>query len=218
MSEEVEIKEEEVVKAEPDLYQIFIKGKIDNEEMRDHFESINRLPYGSGLIIWLSSPGGIPQVALMFDDKLRAKGLNVTYISYLFNGSTACTLPHLSDAIRLTYHHSVFTFHGATVSVCNRKGQFEMVKNYADEGIEKINTLMMETIGLTKKEFRKYDENDIIIYGYTLLDVGTHGMIDGIILKEIDVGQFLIKTRDGNKIIDVSKHKRSDIKDLPLVE
>lgn len=215
MSEEV--KEEAVVEG-PGLYQIFIKGAINDADMKEHFETINGIPYGGSLMIWLNSPGGTPQVALMLDEKLRAKGLNVTYISYLFNGSAACTLPHLSNAIRLAYHNSVFTFHGASIHINDREDQFKMVREYATQGINTINELMMKNIGLTKKEFKKYDGDDIIVYGYKLLDVGEHGMVDGLILKEVGVGEFLIKTRDGNKLIDVSKHKRSDIKDLPVVE
>lgn len=220
MSEEVAVQEEaeKLEKEEPGLYQIFVKGKMSQEDMAEHFEYINALPFGASLMIWLNSPGGIPQMTLMLDDKLNAKGIKATYISYLFNGSAACTLPFLSDAIHLTYHHSVFTFHGATVSVTERKEQFEMVREYASEGINEINNRMMNRIGLTKKEFKKYDGSDIIIHGYKLLDVGLHGMVDGIIQKELSVGVFLIKTRDGNKIVDVSKHTRSDIKDLPLVK
>lgn len=219
ISEEIqETETKEVVKENPGLYQIFIKGVINDADMKEHFDTVNGIPYGGSLIIWLNSPGGTPQIALMFDEKLRTKGLNVTYISYLFNASSACTLPHLSDAIRLTYHNSVFTFHGATTHISERKGQFEMVKEYASHGIDTINELMMKSIGLTKKEFKKYDGDDLIIYGYKLLDVGEHGIVDGIILKETGIGEFLIKTRDGNKLIDVSKHKRSDIKNLPVVE
>lgn len=223
MSEEVEVKEEvveEVIKDEdPDLYQIFVNGNITPADMFDHIQQVNGLPYGSSLMIWLSSPGGYPQVALMFDEKLKAKGINASYISHLFTGSAGCTLPQLSDtALRLAYHHSVFTFHGATVSTSSRKETNEMLSEYAYKAIDEVNDRMMKSAGLTKKEFKKYNGDDIVLYGYEILDVGEHGFIDGLILKELSVGKFLIKTRDGNKIVDVSIHKRSDLKDLPLVE
>lgn len=223
MSEEVEVKEEVVeettVNKGPDLYQIFIKDKFIPAEMFDHIQQVNELPYGSALMVWLSSPGGHPQIALMFDEKLKAKGINVSYISHMFTGSAACTLPQLSDtALRLAYHHSVFTFHGATVSTSGRNEQNEMLSDYAYKAIDEVNDRMMKSAGLTKKEFKKYNGDDIVLYGYEILDIGEHGFIDGLILKELSVGEFLIKTRDGNKIVDVSIHKRSDLKDLPVVE
>lgn len=219
MAEEVIVKEEVIKDTGPDLYQIFFKEKITPDEMNDHIRQVNSLPYGSSLMIWLSSPGGTPQVALMFDEKLKAKGIHPTYISHLFNGSASCTLPHLSDtALRLAYHHSVFTFHGATVSISERKDQSEMIYAYAYKAIDEVNNRVMKSVGLTKKEFKKYNGDDLVLYGYELLDVGEHGYVDGLILKEVGVGEFLIKTRNGNKLIDVSKHKRSDLKDLPVVE
>lgn len=202
----------------PGLYQLFLKDKITPEGLEDHFETLTSLPYGSSLMIWLNSPGGSPQSGFMLDDKLTAKNINVTYISYLFNASAACTLPQLSDAIRLSYPHSVFTFHGASIHVGNRKDQFDMIVGYAADSIDRTNDRCMAKVGLSKKDFKKFNGDDIIFYGYQLLDVGEHGWIDGLILKEHGAGKFLIKTRDGNKIIDVSKHKRSDIKDLPVVE
>ena len=102
MSEEVVSKEEVVKDTGPDLYQIFLKEKITPDGLDEHIRQVNGLPYGSSLMIWLSSPGGYPQVALMFDEKLKAKGIHPTYISHLFTGSAACTLLHLSDsALRL---------------------------------------------------------------------------------------------------------------------
>jgi hypothetical protein len=215
MSEEV-INKEEVKATEPGLYQVFVNGKITGEDLSDVIEQINRLPYGSSLMIWLSSPGGSPQMGLMFDEKIIAKGINATYISQMFNGSTACWLPQLSDSIRLAYFNSVFTFHGATIHASDRKDQFEMLVDYARLALDEIDNRVMKKVGLTKKEYKKYNGDDIVLYGYQLLDIGEHGFIDGLILKEINTGVFLVKTRDGNKIIDVVKHKRSDIKDLPL--
>lgn len=206
----------EEVKKQPDFHRIFIKDKINPDGLDAHFMAISGIPHGSSLLIWLSSPGGSPQTALMFDEKLKARGINVTYISYLFNASAAANLPQLSDGIRLTYPHSVFTFHGPTFNITEREDRFEMARSYSKVATDITDERIMSAAGLTKKEFKKYSGDDIILYGYQLLDVGQHGLVDGLILKEYGPNLFLIKTREGNKMIDVAIHKRSDIKDLPI--
>lgn len=208
-----EIKEVE----SPGLYQIFVQGDITSVTAKDIFEQINGIPSGSGLMIWLNSNGGSLNTGLMLDDKLKAKNLNVTYISHLYNASLGCLLPHLSDNIKLCYYNSVFTFHGASRTIEGREDNFKDLLKYADYAIDSVNDAVVKSVGLTKKEFSVYNSGDKIYYGYELLDKGTNGWFDGIILKEFKPGNFLIKTRDGNKLIDVAKHKLADLKDLPVI-
>lgn len=202
----------------PGLYQVFLRGKIVAAEIDDIFTEINRLPFGCHLIIWIASPGGSVHTAVMLAELLDTKNIKATYISYLFNGSAATTLPQLNDALRLAYPHSVFTFHGATYSVSEREEHLEQVMKYSRYAVDFTNDRCREKVGLSKKEFKKYDGNDLIVYGYELLDVGEHGWVDGLIIRETSAGQFLIKTRDGLKQIDVGLHTRADLKNLPTVE
>lgn len=201
----------------PGLYQIFVQGEITAVTAKDLFEQINGIPSGSNLMIWLNSNGGSLNTGLMLDDKLKAKNLNVTYISHLYNASLGCLLPHISDNIKLCYNNSVFTFHGASRTIEGREEIFNDLLSYADYAINTINDAVIKSVGLTKKEFSVYNSNDKIHYGYQLLNKGANGWFDGIILKEFKPGNFLIKTRDGNKLINVGKHKLADLKDLPVI-
>jgi len=208
----------ETEKEKPGLYQLFLRSKIIAHEMEDLFNEIRKMPFGSHLMIWMTSPGGSVHTANMFAELLETKNIKATYISQLFNASAAVTLPLINDALNLTYPSSVFTMHGATFSFEERQEILENKIKYCQEAINFVNDRCRERVGLSKKEFKKYDGDDIILYGYQLLDIGENGWIDGLIIKETDVGQFLIKTRDGLKQIDVGLHTRADLKTLPTVE
>lgn len=210
----------EAVKKEedPGLYQLFLRHKISADEMEEVFEQVGKLPYGAHLIIWIASPGGSINTSVMFAELLDTKDIKATYISHLFNGSAATTLPQLNDALRLTYPRAVFTFHGTTFHLQDRQDSLDMKIAYSNEAVIFINERCREKVGLSKKEFKKYDGEDLILYGHQLLDIGENGWIDGLIIKETGVGQFLIKTRDGLKQIDVGLHTRADLKNLPTVE
>ena len=210
MSEETKPKEE------LHLYELFFNTEFSDEKMEEFFLQLHKIPPRSSLIIWLHSNGGSIHVGMMLKEKVDSKGLNVTFISHLFNASMGCIMPQIGDYTRLAYQNSVFTFHGAKFT---HRGSQAMIDNLADFTSvtrDNVNLMIMERVGLTKKEFKKYDSEDFIQFGYQLLDVGEHGFVDGLILKEFSPGIYLIKTRDGNKVIDVGNHCRSDIKGLPI--
>lgn len=202
----------------PDSYELNFNGEFNQTYMEQIFDLIDDIPPSSKLLIWINSNGGSVHTGLMLKEKLESKALDVTFISRLFNASMGALMPQIGDYIRLTYPHSVFTFHEVAFKHTGSLDELKSLENYSFEAANLINDLVMEKVGLTKKEFKKYNGYDLIQFGYQLLDVGQHGFIDGLILRELTATQFLIKTRDGNKIIDITKHKRSDIKDLPVVE
>lgn len=222
MSEEVEIiaidKVAEEVPSLPPLYELFFNDNFDPDYMETFFGEIHKLPACSNLLIWINSNGGSIHAGIMLKEKIESKSLNVTIVSHLFNGSMSCLFPQIGDFVRLAFPHSVFTFHGVSFKHQGTEAVLNSMRNFSTAAVDDVNRLTMEKVGLTKKEFKRYSGEDLIQFGYQLLDIGENGWVDGLILKELNAYQFLIKTRDGNKIIDTRIHKRSDIKDLPLVE
>lgn len=212
MSEEIKAKEE------PQLYELFFNEEFTDENMEEFFLQLHKIPPRSSLIIWMHSNGGSLHVGMMLKEKLESKGLNVTFISHLFNASLGCIMPQIGNFTRLAYQNSVFTFHGARFTHRGSQKIIDNMTDYTSVTRDSVNLMIMERVGLTKKEFKKYDSEDFIQFGYQLLDVGKHGFVDGLILKEFAAGIYLIKTRDGNKVIDVGKHRCSDIKNLPIFE
>lgn len=213
-----EITQEETQEEESNLYEVFYKGEYNEEYMQDIFDLIHKLPAKSNLMIWTSSNGGSMHIGMMLKDKLESKELNVTFIYQMFNASMGVLMPQCGDFIRLAYPSSVFTFHAPSRMSRGSEDTFNSMTDYSTSVIESVKQMAMERTGLNRKEFKKYWGQDVLFYGYQLLDVGEHGWVDGLIQKELEVGVFLVKTRDGNKIIDASKHRRSDLKSIPVEE
>lgn len=204
--------------ARPEYEEVIFRGDFSMKEVTPIFNLLTRIRK-IPIVFYLTSDGETPGFAMQLVDRLNALDVPVTIISELYNASTAALFPHQSDFIRLAYPHTVFTYHyGINRLVGTGPEEMENQQNYVNVVHDKFVDVARQKIGLSKKEFKKYNSYDHILYGFDALNIGEHGMVDGLILEDYRDGRFLCKTRTGNKIIDVTIHRRDDIPNLPVVE
>lgn len=204
--------------ARPEYEEIIFRGDFSMKEITPIFNVLTRIKK-IPILFYLTSDGGTPGFAMQLVDRLNALDVPVTIISELYNASTSALFPHQSDFIRLAYPHSVFTYHYGMMRISGTsQEEMESQKNYVAVVHDKFVDVARQKIGLSKKDFKKYYSYDNILYGFDALNIGEHGMVDGLILEDYRDGRFLCKTRTGNKIIDVTIHRRDDIPNLPVVE
>lgn len=203
--------------ARPEYEEIIFRGDFSMKEITPIFNMLTRIKKVP-ILFYLTSDGGTPGLAMQLVDRLNALDVPVTIISELYNASTSALFPHQSDFIRLAYPHSVFTYHYGMIRISGMsQEEVENQRSYVEVMQEKFVDVARQKIGLSKKEFKKYYSYDNIMYGFDCLNIGTNGMVDGLILEDYRDGRFLIKTRDGNKVIDVTIHRRGDLATLPVV-
>lgn len=201
----------------PEYEEIIFRGLFNDKDIQPIFNMLTRIK-PQPIVIFLTSDGGTTGMAVQLTERLEALDVPVTIISELYNSSCGAFWPHMSNFVRLAYPHSVFTYHFGIVRLSGTSdNEIENQKRYLDVMNEDFVDAAREKIGLTKKEFKKYHSTDHILFGFDALEIGEHGMVDGLILKDYRNGTYLCKTRGGNKIIDVTKHRREDIANLPVV-
>lgn len=204
--------------ARPEYEELIYRGQFEMKEISPFFNLLSRVKRVP-ILLYLTSDGGAPGYAMQLIEKLKSFDVPVTIVSELHNGSAAAIFPHHHDFVRLAYPHSLFTYHwGLTRISGTSPEELENQRNYISVIDNDFTEAAREKIGLSKKEFKKYNGVDIIIYGIDCLNIGENGMVDGLILEDYRDGRFLCKTRTGNKIIDVTIHRRDDIPNLPVVE
>lgn len=196
---------------------ISLAGGFTKDTTIKFFEQIDKLS-GNPLIVFLSGPGGSVSKMTAVVDTILSLDVPTTIISRDYNASANARFPHAGDFIRLAYQNSRFVYHE---TVYANEGQLSVL----EESIERHRLTqqrktesLMTHVGLTKRETVKYDGKDIHLSAEQCLLIGKYGMLDGIIIKDYRDGRFLIKTREGNKEIDITQHRRSDIKNLPVVK
>lgn len=221
MSEEIKSDNKEVEITEKDDNSSFctfvFKGKFTAEYAETIFDAFRDMPK-LPLVIYMCSDGGSIQVGAMLHDRLKALDIPVTFVSEMFNSSMGAMFPHIEDYVRLCYPHSVFVYHGARFNFTGSEKEIKLYEDYCYEVNDKWMTIFKESVGLTDEEAIHYNSYEHPLYGYKALGIGTKGMVDGVIVKDLRDGRFLCKTRGGLKVIDVRKHRRGDIAGLPVVE
>ena len=201
----------------PEYEEIIFRGFFNDKDIQPIFNMLTRIK-PQPIVIFLTSDGGASGMAVQLTERLEALGHPVTIISELYNSSCGAFWPHMSNFVRLAYPHSVFTYHFGIVRLSGTSNdEMENQKRYLEVMNSVFVDAVREKIGLTKKEFKKYHSTDHILFGLDALNIGENGMVDGLILKDYRDGTYLCKTRGGNKIIDVTKHRREDIAGLPVV-
>lgn len=201
----------------PEYEEIIFRGFFNDKDIQPIFNMLTRIK-PQPVVIFLTSDGGTTGMAVQLTERLEALGHPVTIISELYNSSCGAFWPHMSNFVRLAYPHSVFTYHFGIVRLTGTStNELENQQRYLDVMNANFVDTVREKIGLSKKEFKKYHGTDHILFGFDALEIGENGMVDGLILKDYRDGTYLCKTRGGNKIIDVTKHRREDIAGLPVV-
>lgn len=196
---------------------ITINGKIDPENTNSFWDNFHRAP-DFPFLVYICSLGGGDNTGMAIMDALESVERPVTIVSRGRCASMAAVLPHVDNAIRLCYPTTSFMYHQAYLTVTGSQEIVERKMVMGEKMDAHISKRIMRNVGLNKTQYKKYSSEDYFLDAEEALTAGKHGMVDGIIIKDYRDGRFLIKTRDGNKEIDITQHRRSDIKNLFVVK
>lgn len=196
---------------------ITLTSSINEEKVASVIDNIIKAKPGA-FVIHMSTNGGDVNVGFGISTMLEVMAHPVTFISRAMNASMGAVLPHTLDSLRLCYDTSVFLYHASSARLTGAYETIEHKLDFYKERERDLDKKAYTAIGITKKQYEKYSKADVMINAQQALTIGTHGMVDGIIIKDYQDGRYLIKTRDGNKEIDVTKHRRSDLKTLPVIK
>jgi len=169
-------------------------------------------------LVYMMGPGGAVSYKQALVDTLAALDVPITVVSRGYCASSCAQFPHNSDFVRLAYPNATFLYHARTNTV---EGNLDILEGSMERfkyGIERDNKIFMEQVGLTKKQASIYQGPDKWVTPDEALMVGKHGMVDGIIITDYRDGRFLIKTREGNKEINITQHRRGDLKNIPVIK
>jgi len=180
----------------------------------NRIDSLERKP----TLVYMMGPGGAVSYKQAILDSLIALDVPITIVSRGYCASSCALFPQNSDFVRLSYPNATFLYHARTSTF---DGNLDVLKDAMDRfkyALERDTKIFMEQVGLTKKQASVYQSSDKCVHPEQALYVGKHGMIDGIIITDYRDGRYLIKTREGNKEINITQHRRADLKNLPIVK
>lgn len=168
-------------------------------------------------VVHVNSTGGAVIEGRGLVELLNSFDVPVTWISRGYNASMGCNIPHLGDGLRLCYKGTQFMYHSRTLSLHGSIDEIDQKLGLTSTEAEISDAIIYKAIGLTKREYKRYNGSDYRVNAETALTVGKHGMVDGIIMKDYRNGEFDIMTRHGKKYISVLKHRRADLANLPVI-
>ncbi|AEV89681.1 putative ATP-dependent Clp protease subunit [Pseudomonas phage OBP] len=208
---------EVVEKKEPIIAEISINKSFNHDDIVTLTETIRKgVDSFDTLIFYMNSMGGQINTGLVFRDIVNSWDKKIVYISELLNASLATALPQCGDVLRLAYPTSRFMLHDSTYTYKGTRADVANQMEYTSHADDVWDNAYMEGIGLTKKEYAKLVAFDNVMYANKFMMLGTKGGIDGMILKRLNVAQYVCNTRTGIKMIDVRYHTRNDVPNLPL--
>lgn len=190
---------------------------IKNPEVKPIFDDLIKSTPDSPFIIYIRSPGGGISIGRAMADMLTSYDVPVTIISNSLNSSMGAIFPHLGNFIRLCYTSSTFLYHHAKYDLGGTYDEVNNALTVLSDSSAEMDKAVMKASGLNVRQYKKYNGTDYRITAEQALSAGTKGLIDGIIIKDFRDGKYLIKTREGNKVIDATKHRRSDLSSIPVV-
>lgn len=164
----------------------------------------------------MSSRGGNVTAALTALDVLAAWPEPTVVIAGSLNASAA-TLFIAHAPLRLALPSARFMLHDSrSVNDGTITEQEENLRVHKEERVLWMQ-LYQDYIGLTKKEIERIVAKDTFFNAHQALEMGTKGLIDGIILKLLDGFKYEILMRNGiRKVVDLHNDDFNQIKDLTV--
>jgi len=213
--EETKVPEVPAAPAIPPVNQLIFNTPFMNTHNISFIARLRDIKEGA-ILIFLNSPGGSPSHSLAMAEKISSLKRNVTIISEIYNASMSALFPHIDGVVRLCYPHSIFLYHGASYHFEGNENEIKELQRYTAISDKYWDDIVSKRVGLTSREYKKYCSHDVTLYGKEALQVGEHGMVDGIIYQERPDNQYVIQVRDGSyRLFDARIH---GVKDLPNLE
>lgn len=164
----------------------------------------------------MSSRGGSVSATFAALDVLAAWPEPTVVIAGSLNASAA-TLFIAAAPLRLAFPNARFMLHDSRS--CNDGTIAEQEETLRVHKEERViwTQLYQDYIGLTKKEIERIVVKDTFFNAHQALELGTKGLIDGIILKLLDGFKYEILMRNGiRKVVDLHNDDFNQIKDLTV--
>lgn len=212
-------KEQKVIKEKEvwDTYSIY--GLIDSS-LAEKFSSLMRSKDPSfPMTIMVRSGGGGGQPANTITDILNAQHCKKVIVGLSTVCSVAWTFFTPLQALRLCYRTSLFMQHQAsyTIDGCPRD-EANMVMGVQNHITITMDETLKGGLGIDDKTLQKLVAKETWLSSSEALFLGTRGLVDGIIAKELKTEDYIVLTRDGYKRIDVNEVYNSGLlKQHPLM-
>lgn len=165
-------------------------------------KNVNRDP----IVIYLTTNGGDPRVAMFINDIVSSENLPVTIIAGSMVGSAGTLISNMPNALRLCYSTSVFMYHhGTKRNISFSQEEFDYCNSTLAGLAEDIRKQYEYHIGVDPKFIKKNLLSGVDKYyvGDEILQLGTKGAVDGVILFHHGDHVYDIRTRTGIHRIDL---------------
>lgn len=214
-----EIKNEAAVPVPPEdkMIELDIYGRICSDTVKPFIKALGPAVKDDErhrVIVNLMSPGGGVSSAFHIIGLMQAWPADIVAISGSQNCSASTTISATAN-LRLAYPNARFMIHDMRgMNDGTSADQEERLRDHKDLR-QAYAEVFMDHIGLTKKEFERLMMRDHWFNASEAMHLGTKGLIDGIILKNLGRYKFQIMMREGIvKVVDLHKDDFIEIRSL----
>ncbi|QDJ97366.1 hypothetical protein D6_0207 [Aeromonas phage D6] len=174
---------------------------VDDHALHKFFDFYDSMSVKDGLIINVSSDGGNPEVTLKIQDFVTSRNRPTLVVAIGDCSSAAMGFFGIRGTTRLAYSSCRFMEHQLLLNT--PKMSIESICSSIDE-VQSRSHLFEQRLtnwcGLREEECKElFSPNDLYFDAIDALMFGTRGIIDGIIIRQLDDFEWIVLTRDGFK-------------------
>lgn len=210
MSEEVNYDEnnesaevtEQIEQEQPSVHRMQCTGNIDSKLLHGIRDGVSDIKQGDAMIIEHCSNGGSPEYMNVINEIFTAKWIPILTIALGRCCSAAQGYLALNGAVNLCYTSTVYMQHQPKFNV--EMVFLEDVDHIRQSSIE-LQDLFRQRIqfraGLSDEELEMlFSKFDVYFSSLDALMMGTKGLVDGIIYRELGKRKWIVLTRSGFKL------------------
>lgn len=212
MSEEVKEKEKEVSQ----VHSVYLTGPIGPDMFTSFVSWLAPIRDPDCMFIELDSNGGDPETVNTMIDMLVARSRPNVIIATARCCSATVGMMGMARGARLAYPSTVWMQHLATMTLPKCfLGEHHSVISSTQDRQDLFQSRIKRRSGMTDEEMSMlFGPRDLYFNSVDALMMGEHGLIDGIIYRELSFCKWIILTRQGFKTYTFPF---SNIKDLPVM-
>ncbi|UOX39507.1 ATP-dependent Clp protease proteolytic subunit [Aeromonas phage ZPAH34] len=154
----------------------------------------------------VSTPGGDVATSFVIKEMLESRHQDIVVIATSRIASAGWYLFTSDKYLRLTYANTVWFQHSPSYSLADidHEEAFSALPTLVNQS-QTAHKEIAETTGMSINEVtRLFDSKTIYFTGMETIWLGTKGIVDGIIFKEINPSNWIILTREGLKLAHTS--------------
>lgn len=201
------------------MTQITIQGDINPSQYAQYHAQLSPFVNNNDrhrVLINICSLGGSIHTSFLLCDIFNAWPAEKACIAGGLNASAATFIISQCN-LRLAYPHARFMFHDIAHSMKGSSSEFDETARYLKDVRTDITGLYQDHIGLTKKEADRILNGRNYYNAQHALELGTKGLIDGIIVKLLPGFRYEIIMRGGvRKVVNLACDDFNDIRNLTV--